>query len=60
MVDRKWKGGSSVSKMKDIYTAAEEIAVKFGLDPRNPLIIAAIAQAYVDGRIEYIQEKANA
>ena len=49
-----------MSKMGDVYIIAEEIAVKFGLDPRNPLIVAAIGQAYMDGRWDYIQEKANA
>jgi len=46
-----------MSKMGDVYIIAEETAVKFGLDPRNPLIVAAIAQSYMDGRLDYIQEK---
>jgi len=54
---REWKGGAPMSKMGDVYIIADETAVKFGLDPRNPLIVAAIAQSYMDGRLDYIQEK---
>ena len=46
-----------MSRMGDVYIIAEETAVKFGLDPHNHLIVAAIAQAYMDGRWDYIQEK---
>jgi len=49
-----------MSKMKDIYTISQELAQEFGLDPNNNLIVSAIAQSYLNGQWDYIQEKSNA
>lgn len=46
-----------MSNMKDIYTLSQELAEKFGLDPNNNLIVSAIAQSYLNGQWDQIQNR---
>ena len=48
-----------MSNVENVYTRAQALADKFGIDSNNPLIVAAIAQAYMDGQWNEIQSRWN-